>query len=138
MFKPTKAKTPKEYIDMIDEPRKSDIQALHNLIEKTAPKLKPHIQTGMIGYGSYHYVYASGKEGDWPVIALASQKNYISLYVMATDGKQYLAEKYKKKLPKANIGKSCVRFKKLEDVNLDVLRELIKEGSKFKGMTHAR
>lgn len=133
MFKPTKAKTPKEYIEMIEEPRRGEIEALHALIQKTAPKLKPHIQSGMIGYGSYHYVYASGKEGDWPVIALASQKNYISLYVMASDGKQYLAEKYKKKLPKANIGRSCVRFKKLEDVDLTILTALIKKGAAFKG-----
>lgn len=129
MFKPTKAKTPAEYINLIAEPRKSEIKKLHQFIKKAVPKLKPYIQTGMIGYGKFHYKGASGREGDWAIIALASQKNYISVYVCATDGKQYLAETYKKRLPKASIGKSCVRFKKIEDIDWPVLEKLIREGA---------
>lgn len=130
MFKPTAAKTIKEYLEMIDEPRKSDMEFLHNFISKLIPKEKPHILYGMIGYGTYHYKSASGREGDWSKIALASQKNYISLYVCAVTEGQYIAEKYKSKLPKASIGKSCIRFKKLADVDLKVIEKIILEGVK--------
>lgn len=128
MFKSTTAKTPEEYIDQIEEPRRSQIQQVHDLIRKTVPDLKPHIMSGMIGYGTYHYKYASGREGDWAIVALANQKNYISVYVCATDGKEYVAEKYKKQLPKASIGKSCIRFKKPEDIDWPLLRKIIREG----------
>lgn len=115
---------------MIDEPRRGDIKQLHDLIRKAVPELTPYIETGMIGYGRYHYTYASGREGDWAIIGLASQKNYISVYVCGTKGGKYVAETYKKKLPKANIGKSCIRFKKVEDIDLDILEQAIKEGAR--------
>lgn len=127
MFKPTTAQTPEEYIALVDEPRRSEIQALHELITATVPDLKPQIMSGMIGYGTFHYRYASGREGEWSLILLASQKNYISLYVCAGNGKEYLAESYKDKLPKTSIGKSCIRFKRLEDVDLQVVTELLKK-----------
>jgi len=128
MFKPTKAKTPKEYISMIDEPRRSEIKKLDEFIRKLIPDEKPFIISGMIGYGKYHYKYASGREGEWMKVALASQKNYISVYVCAVskNGK-YVAENYKKKLPKANIGKSCIRFKRTEDIDLKILKQIILE-----------
>lgn len=131
MLKPTTAKTPTEYIAHLDEPRKTDIHTLHELIKKTVPKLTPFMQSGMIGYGKYHYKYASGREGDWAIIALASQKNYISLYVCASDGKHYLAETYKDTLPHASIGKSCIRFKKLSDIDISVIKTLLQEGERL-------
>jgi hypothetical protein len=127
MFKPTSAKTPKEYIDLISEPRKSDIKFLDKFIKKTVPKLKPFIISGMIGYGKYKYKSASGGEGDWCVIALASQKNYISLYACGVKDGKYIAEGFKKDLPKADIGKSCIRVKKAEDLDLKVLEKILKE-----------
>lgn len=131
MFKPTTAKTHEQYIDAIPEPRKSAIQFLHEFIQKHAPKLKPYIQAGMLGYGSYHYKYASGREGDWAIIGLASQKNYISMYLscVSVDG-GYIAQKYNKELGKVNVGKSCIRFKNLEDLNLKTLEKAIKEAVK--------
>ncbi len=127
MIKPTNAETPEEYIAQIDEPRKSQITELYELICESAPTLIPYIQSGMIGFGKYHYKYGSGREGDWFMIGLASQKNYISLYVCAVIDNKYLAEEYKEKLPKANIGKSCIRFRKIEDIDLAVLEELIQK-----------
>ncbi|MCX6620750.1 MAG: DUF1801 domain-containing protein [Acidobacteria bacterium] len=134
-LKPAGARTVAEYFEQIDEPRQSDVRALDALITKTVPELKPSIQAGMIGYGTYHYKYASGREGDWPVIALASQKSYISLYICATDNGEYVAEKHKQELPKANIGKSCIRFRKLADVDLEVLAKLIRLGAKWMNRT---
>ncbi len=129
MFKVTTAKTPNEYIALIDEPRKSEIKKLDTLIRKAVPTLKPEIVSGMIGYGMYHYKSRSGREGEWPIIALASQKNYISVYVCAAKNGKYLAEYYKDKLPKASIGKSCIRFTKTENIDLNILEEIIKEAA---------
>jgi hypothetical protein len=129
MFKPTEAKTPDEYIDLVQDPeRKAEIIKLDKLIMKAVPSLDRFIIAGMIGYGKFHYKSKSGREGDWSMIALASQKNYISVYVCGTDGEKYVAEDYKSKLPKANIGKSCIRFKRTSDVDLDILEEVIKKG----------
>jgi Domain of unknown function (DU1801) len=124
-----KVSTPAEYIAKLDEPRKSDVAALDKMIRKFAPKLKPFICSGMLGYGPWHYKYASGREGDSFRIGLASNKNYISLYISATDGKSYVAEQFKKALPKASIGKSCVRFKRLADLDESVLAKLIRAGA---------
>jgi hypothetical protein len=129
MFKPTTAKTVSDYIAQIDEPRKGEIKKLHAFIKKLIPDEKPHLVYSMIGYGSFHYKYASGREGDWPIIALASQKNYISVYVCAVDENgKYVAENYKQQLPKSDIGRSCIRFKKLDDINLEVLGDIIQRG----------
>jgi hypothetical protein len=134
MFKVTNAKNPEDYISKIDEPRKSEIKQLHDLIRKWVPRLEPFMISGMIGYGKYHYKYKSGREGDWCTIALASQKNYISVYVCIMDGEEYIAEKYKAKLPKASIGKSCIRFKKISEINLEILKEIIQSSTKLPAM----
>lgn len=131
MFKSTSAKIPEEYIAMLVEPRKSDIQKIHDFIRKTVPELKPYIISGMIGYGTYHYKGKSGREGEWCIVALASQKNYISVYVCATDGKEYVAEKHKQDLAPASVGKSCIRYKKIEDINWDALKKVIQEGASY-------
>ena len=132
MFKTTSAETPAEYIDMLEEPRKSDIRELDALIRKLAPKLEPHLASGMLAYGRYHYKGKSkGAEGEWFHIGLASNKRYISLYVMAANADGYLAESFKDKLPKADIGRSCVRFKRLSDLDLKALNELISQGAKW-------
>lgn len=130
MFKTTAAATPDEYIEALDEPCRSHVRQLHELIRRAAPQLEPRIASGMIAYGSYHFRYASGREGDWFPIGLASQKRYISLYVTAADPEQgYLAESYRQRLPKADIGRSCVRIKRPEDVDLAVLAELVQAGA---------
>ena len=121
------AATHDEYIERLDEPRRGEIRALHELIRRTVPELEPTMDFGMLGYGKYHYRYASGREGDWQLVGVASNKNYISLYVTAAapDG-GYLAESYKEQLPKASIGKSCIRFKRLGDVDQEVLERLLR------------
>lgn len=127
--KPVDASTPDEYVARLDEPRHSQIRRLYNLIRETVPELEPHMRSGMIGFGSYHYKYPTGREGDWFIIGLASNKNYISLYVVGTDGDEYVAERYRDRLPKTSIGKSCVRFKRLEDVDPAVIIQLIRDGA---------
>ena len=85
----------------------------------------------MLGYGRFRYRYASGREGDASLIALSSRKKSISLYVLSADESGYLAERYVERLPKASIGKSCVRFKRTDDVDLGVLRELLEDAGRI-------
>ncbi len=110
------------YLDELQEPRKSEVAAVHGMIVKALPKLKPAVASGMIGYGSYHYKYESGREGDAPVVALSSRKEYISVYV-------YGAEEHQAELPQAAIGKSCIRFKRLADIDLKILEKIVKLGA---------
>lgn len=122
-------KTPSHYLASLAEPRRKVLTAIHKAIRAAAPKLKPHVMHGMLGYGQYHYKYASGREGDWFVVGLASQKNYISLYICACDKGGYLAEKNKGRLGKVSVGRSCIRFKQLEDLNLKVALQLVKKAA---------
>jgi len=75
---------------------------------------------------------------DWPVIALANQKNYISIYICAVDKGEYIAEKYKQSLGRVSVGKSCIRFKKIEDLDLQGLRMVIELAEKFPGLEFAK
>jgi Domain of unknown function (DU1801) len=124
-----KVSTPAEYIAQLDEPRKSDVVALHALIRKTAPKLEPFIQMGILAYGHRILKYSGGRESDWFRIGIASNKNYISLYISLGGPKGHPIKYYKKALPKASIGKCCVRFKRLSDLDSVALVKLIREGA---------
>jgi hypothetical protein len=124
-----KVSSPAEYIAKLEEPRKSEIVALDKLIRKVAPKLEPFIHIGMLAYGHWRYKYPNGREMDWFRIGVASNASYISLYVSASCGKGSVADRFKKALPKANIGKGCVRFKRLSDLDDAALAKLIREGA---------
>ena len=123
------AKTPEEYIAQVEEKRRDDIQKLHELVREVAPELEPTMDFKMLGYGKMKYKYASGREGEWMKIGIANNKQYISVYCCAADDEGYVAERYKERLPKASIGKSCVRFKRVSDLDEDALRELIRESA---------
>lgn len=134
MFKPVKAKSVEEYMDMLPEERKEPIQFLHTFIQKIAPSLKPNFMYNMLGYGSFKYKNSKKELLDWPTVSLASQKNYISLYICAIENGKYIAEQHKDKLGKVSVGKSCIRFKKIEDLNLKTLEEVIKLAEKKPGL----
>ena len=129
MIAPPEIKTPAQYFASLAEPRRSDVRALHDAICKAVPKLKPEMIGGFLGYGKYRYKYESGREGDTGVVMLASQKNYISLY-LGCAGDEALAEKNKERLGKVSVGKCCIRFKKLADLDLKVAMELVKQSAK--------
>jgi hypothetical protein len=120
-------KTPAEYIAAVDDERRPDIAALDALIRKHAPTLEPVIMDGMLGYGPFHYRYPSGREGGACKLSIAANASYISLYCSAADDQGYVVERYVERLPKASIGKSCVRFKKLADLDEAELGALIEE-----------
>ena len=95
------------------------------------PELESSAGDRMIGYGPYHYRYASGREGDSHLVSLASNRNYISVYVVCVVDGEYLAGRYAERLPKASIGKSCVRFKRTSDIDLAALEELVAEAARI-------
>ena len=137
MFKKTKAKSVKEYLANVPDDRKAAVLFLHAFIQKAAPKLKSYFAYNMLGYGSFLYKNYRNEMITWPIIAMASQKNYISVYVCAlTDGK-YIAEKYQKELGKVSVGRSCIRFRKLADVKLPVLKKVIRLAAQNPGLASA-
>lgn len=134
MFKPVKATTVQEYFNNLPENRREPMEFLHKFIQKTTPSLKPHFAYNMPGYGSFKYKNYKNEVLDWPTIGLANQKNYISLYVCAVENGEYIAEKHKDKLGKVSVGKSCIRFKKIEDLNLETLAKVLKMAEKAPGL----
>src|SRR5262245_48838498 len=126
------AKNKTEYLAAAGD-RAGDLKTLDKIIRKAVPNLEPYFvatdtMTGL-GYGKMQYRYASGREGQWPMIGLANQKNYMSLYVCVVRDGKYLPELYGKRLGKASCGKSCIRFKRLEDLDLDGVAALLREAS---------
>ncbi len=79
----------------------------------------------IIGYGDYSSERSGGKTVEWFIVGLAQQKQYISVYVNATDEDGYLTERYADSLGKAKVGKSSISFKSLDDIHLDVLLDLV-------------
>ena len=92
MFKPVKAKSVKEYFDMLPHERKALMKFLDSFIRKTVPGLKPNFVYNMPGYGTFKYANRKKELIDWPIVAIASQKNYISVYVCAVHEGKYIAE----------------------------------------------
>lgn len=131
MPRKSKPTTPHEYLAALSEPRRSELKALDAAIRKAAPKLKPYLAYSgtMIGYGPYHYKYASGREGECPIVALSSRAQYISLYISGHRDGTSVAAAAKPKLGKILFSKACIRFKRLEDLNLSVVRELVRKVS---------
>ncbi len=134
MFKPVKATSISGYIELLSDDRKEIIKFLDAFIKKTTPSLKPIFSYNMLGYGTFKYRNYKKEIIDWPTIALASQKNYVSIYVCSVVDGQYLAEQYKDTLGKVSVGKSCIRFKKLEDLNLDTLKNVLLLAEKSPGL----
>ena len=132
---PSKATTVEEYLSGLTEDRRKAIEAVRQVILKNLDKdYEEGIQYGMIGYYVPHRVYPAGYHCDpkqpLPFAGLASQKNYMSLYLMCvygdTDQSKWFREAWAKTGKKLDMGKSCVRFKKVEDLALDVIAETIK------------
>jgi hypothetical protein len=126
MFKPTKSNSIKGYFDNLPAEQREKVTFLDEFIRKTAPSLKPYFAYNMLGYGKFPYKNYKKEMIEWPIVALASRKEYVSLYICSMDGDQYVAEKYKHDLGKVNVGRSCIRIKRVEDLNLKILEKIIK------------
>lgn len=82
---------------------------------------------GVIGFGHYHYRYASGREGEFFIIGVCNRKRYISIYANGADGERYLAESFKERLPGCKIGKSCIEVPDKATVDDAVLADLTRQ-----------
>lgn len=138
MFKPVNAKNKDDYMAMLPEERKKILSSIDKVIRTEAPELKDFYAYNMPGYGTFNYVNYKNEEIKWPVISMASQKNYVSVYVCAVLDGEYIAEKFKDDLGKVTVGKSCIRFKKLEDLNLDVFIKVVQLAAKNPGLVGAK
>lgn len=110
------------------EQKRQDCQAILEMMRqatKAAPKMWGD---SMIGFGEYHYKYASGREGDWFLTGFAPRKQNISLYIMAGFNRY---EELMAKLGKYKTGKSCLYINKLADVDEAVLKELIQLSASY-------
>ena len=126
--------TPDEHIASLPDDVRGDIAALDARISEVMGDAGRVLWEGrfwggsdqrIIGYGEYSYTGRSGRSGEWFIVGLAAQKNYISVFVNAADDRGYLAERYADRLGKAKVGKSSISFKRLSDIDLDVLLELV-------------
>ncbi|MBM7560392.1 DUF1801 domain-containing protein [Marinitoga litoralis] len=127
------AKTIEEFIEKCGD-RKDDIIFLDNYIMSILPNIKRYLYSSksitMLSYGEVPYKTTT-YEGLFPLIGLTPQKNNISLYITIWKDGKTLPELYGKKLGKVSVGKSCVRFKKVENLDLDILKVALLEAHEW-------
>ena len=127
-----------KYIDSQPEPKRRDMQTLHDTILQIMPEDKLWFLDGKnsegktvsnpnIGYGFYTIKYADGTTKDFYQIGLSANSTGISVYILGVEDKKYLAETYGSKIGKASVSGYCIKFKTLKDVNVDVLEAAIKD-----------
>lgn len=123
-----------EFLDGLPGESRDDMKALDAAISEVMAGLPRELYVGkfwggsdqeIIGYGRYEYTRPNGAEVVWFVAGLALQKNYISVYLSAVEGDEYLSEKYGKDVGKVRVGKSSISFKSVADIDLDKLKALV-------------
>jgi hypothetical protein len=129
----------KKYIASQPEPKRSELQALHQRVLQVSPGSKLWFNDGKnstgkivanpnIGYGFYTIKYADGTTRDFYQIGLSANTTGISVYILGLDDKTYLAKTYGKKLGKASVTGYCIKFKTINDINMEVLEAAIRYG----------
>lgn len=129
----------KEYISTQPEPKRSDMQALHQQILQVLPKCKLWFLDGKdekgktvsnpnIGYGLQTMAYADGKTREFYQVGISANTTGISVYIMGLADKKYLAQTYGKEIGLASVSGYCIKFKKLKDINPDILKAAILDG----------
>ena len=125
-----------------DPDRTADLVKLHGVMRKAAPSLKRHFHAGtpageagmrmtMIGYGQFRYAIKSGKETPWPVIGVALQKNYISVYVAVTRAGKPLVSCYAGKLGELRSGANNFSFETFDDLKTPAVAALFAEAAEI-------
>jgi hypothetical protein len=104
-----------------DKQRQTDCLAIIEIMKKQSGFEPKMWGPSIIGFGSYHYKYESGHEGDAPLVGFSPRKSEFALYIANFDGKQELLAKF----GKHKTAKACVYIKKLEDINTDVLKKMV-------------
>ena len=112
-----------EFLEAVEnEDRRSDSYDVLKIMEEITGELAKMWGPSIVGFGSYHYVYSSGKEGDWMVTGFSPRKQAMTLHIMAGFDRY---DELMAQLGKFTTGKSCLYLKRLSDVDESVLRELI-------------
>jgi len=129
----------RKYIDSQPEPKRSDMQTMHDIILKVSPACKLWFLDGTndegkvvsnpnVGYGSRDHKYADGTIDEFYQIGLSANKSGISVYIMGIEDKKFLAETFGKELGKASVTGYCIKFKTLKDINVEILEAVIRFG----------
>ena len=129
----------KAYINSQPEPKRSEMDTLHQLALQVSPACKLWFTDGKngegkiianpnIGYGSYVINYADGSTREFYQIGISANTTGISVYIMGLNDKTYLAKTYGDKIGKASVTGYCIKFKTLKDINLDVIEAAIRDG----------
>jgi hypothetical protein len=129
--RPSTATDPQAWLDALPEPRRTELRVLHDRVAAVAPGLaaSARVERQFLAYGHYQYRYPAGREGDWFPLSLASGAQYISVYVPPTTDLEPLVAR----LPKANMGKACIRFRKVDQIDLEVIDEVIRAAADADG-----
>ncbi|WP_103665206.1 DUF1801 domain-containing protein [Gracilimonas amylolytica] len=123
-----------EHLNAIEDPqRKEDCIKIHDLMADITGEDANMWGDSIVGFGSYHYKYDSGREGDWFITGFANRKQQISLYIMS-GFKRY--DELMAKLGKHKTGKSCLYIKKLSDIDMEVLETLIRSSVEYMNKTY--
>jgi len=120
----TKASVEEFLKSVANERKRKDSLAILELMREVTGEKPAMWGTSIIGFGTYHYKYASGREGEWPLVGFSPRKQNLALYIMSGFD-QY--ESLLEDLGKYKIGKSCLYINKLDDVDRKTLRELIRQ-----------
>ena len=110
-----------------DQDRREDCRQLLGIMKRVTRTQPRMWGDSIVGFGSYHYVYASGREGDWPATAFSPRKQNLTIYIMS--GFEVHAA-LMKRLGKFTTGKSCLYVKRLADIDVKVLETLIADSLK--------
>jgi len=117
-----------EFLNSLEDERKrNDTMRIVEMIKEETGFEPIMWGTSIVGFGKYHYKYASGHEGDMPLVGLSPRKTAITLYLYDLERKQKLLGQ----LGKHKIGKACLYIKKLEDVNMEILKQLVVDSVEF-------
>ncbi|RFB14715.1 DUF1801 domain-containing protein [Bacillus sp. HNG] len=118
-----------EFIEKVENPKKKeDAYKLLDIFTETSGYPAKMWGPSIIGFGSYHYKYATGHEGDAPLVGFSPRKAKISLYFATGDTKR---QELLGKFGKHTSGKACVYINKIADIDVEVLKELITQSIKF-------
>jgi hypothetical protein len=124
-----------DFLDAVeDEKKRQDSFTILELMKDVTGADPVMWGDSIIGFGSYHYKYASGREADWMLTGFSPRKQSLTLYIMSGFD-QY--EQLLDELGKYKTGKSCLYIKKIEDVDLNILRELIKQSVEHVASTNS-
>lgn len=122
------------FIETVDKPKKrEDAYRLLDIFTETTGYEAKMWGASIIGFGSYHYKYKTGHEGDAPLVGFSPRKANVSLYFAAGDPDR---EALLNKFGKHKSGKACVYINKMDDIDEDVLRELIRQSVEFLQKTY--